>query len=107
MDEASVSVRLTKLETDVEHIRGTVDRVPPALENLARVSQQIADGMASSRDLLGRVDDLDNRILELERNSASCQTAIRTWNGVALTLASVLAGTLLAALGWLVDRHVR
>lgn len=108
MDEGeSVAVRLTRLETDVGHIRGTVDRVPPALENLARVSQQIADGMASNRDLQVQVGALDERLTVLERDSALCRSTVSAWNRGGIALLSVVTTALLAAAGWLVDRYVR
>ena len=102
----TVENRLVKVETDVGHIRTTVDRVPTALENLARVSQQIADGMASNRDLTGRVDDMDIRLSSLGQTSAVCKTTVDTWNKIAMVLLGVSGTALLGFIVYVVEKHL-
>jgi len=104
VEAASFAERLARVETDVGHIRQTVDRVPTALENLARFSQQIADGMASNRDLSTKVVGLDERLTTLEKNSAVCQNTVRVWNKVALVLLGVAGTATIALVGWIFER---
>ncbi len=98
--------RLVKLETDVGHIRTTVDRVPTALENLARVSQQIADGMTSNRDLMDRVDDIDVRLSTLEQTSAVCKTTVETWNKIAVVLLGVAGTSIVGFVAYVIEKHL-
>lgn len=105
-EEHGFSERLVKLETDVWHIRTTVDRVPTALENLARVSQQIADGMNSNRDLSDRVEDMDVRLSTLERTSAVCKTTVDTWNKIAVVLLGVAGTSLVGFVAYIIEKHL-
>lgn len=98
--------RLVKLETDVGHIRTTVDRVPTALENLARVSQQIADGMTSNRELTDRADDIDVRLSALEQTSAVCKTTVETWNKIAVVLLGVAGTSLVGFVAYVIEKHL-
>lgn len=105
-EDHSFSERLVKLETDVGHIRMTVDRVPTALENLSRVSQQIADGMTSNRDLMDRVDDIDVRLSTLEQTSAVCKTTVETWNKIAVVLLGVAGTSIVGFVAYVIEKHL-
>ena len=105
-EDHSFSERLVKLETDVGHIRMTVGRVPTALENLARVSQQIADGMTSNRDLMDRVDDIDVRLSTLEQTSAVCKTTVETWNKIAVVLLGVAGTSIVGFVAYVIEKHL-
>jgi hypothetical protein len=90
-------------KTRLDRIEEKIDKMADAIIALARAEEKISAQEESTRIILKRMVDQDDRLRMIERDLSHVEDTTRTVKSVVWTITTALIGSIVAAFVWMFD----
>ena len=90
-------------KTRLDRIEEKIDKMADAIIALARAEEKISAQEESTRIILKRMVDQDDRLRLIERDLSHVEDTTRTIKSVVWTITTALIGSIVAAFVWMFD----
>ena len=90
-------------KTRLDRIEEKIDKMADAIIALARAEEKISAQEESTRIILKRMVDQDDRLRMIERDLSHVEDTTRTIKSVVWTITTALIGSIVAAFVWMFD----
>ena len=90
-------------KTRLDRIEEKIDKMADAIIALARAEEKISAQEESTRIILKRMVDQDDRLRLIERDLSHVEDTTRTIKSVVWTITTAIIGSIVAAFVWMFD----
>ena len=90
-------------KTRLDRIEEKIDKMADAIIALARAEEKISAQEGSTRIILKRMVDQDDRLRLIERDLSHVEDTTRTIKSVVWTITTAIIGSIVAAFVWMFD----
>lgn len=90
-------------KTRLDRIEEKIDKMADAIIALARAEEKISAQEESTRIILKRMIDQDDRLRMIERDLSHVEDTTRTITSVVWTITTAVIGSIVAAFVWMFD----
>ena len=90
-------------KTRLDRIEEKIDKMSDAIIALARAEEKISAQEESTRIILKRMVDQDDRLRLIERDLSHVEDTTRTIKSVVWTITTAIIGSIVAAFVWMFD----
>lgn len=90
-------------KTRLDRIEEKIDKMADAIIALARAEEKISAQEESTRIILKRMVDQDDRLRMIERDLSHVEDTTRTIKSVVWTITTAVIGSIVAAFVWMFD----